>query len=62
MRRDHDDHPADRYYTGFPLTVIGGAMVAIITYLIIGEHILEDRRNQARVFVPIATEAVIARR
>ncbi|MBO9127956.1 MULTISPECIES: hypothetical protein [unclassified Rhizobium] len=45
----------ENYATGFPLLVIGSAMIAIVAYLAVGAAILAPAPISARVYVQAET-------
>ncbi|TCL73941.1 hypothetical protein [Rhizobium sp. BK251] len=62
MRRKRDEHRNDEFSTAFPLTVIGGAMLLIVVYLGVAASLIDPPKQQVRVFVPTAPEAIVASR
>ncbi len=56
MARYKERRRIDNYDTGFPITVIGVAMSALILIFAVGHLHEKSSTHRARVFVPVAIE------
>ncbi|MDM9627578.1 hypothetical protein QTL95_16865 [Rhizobium sp. S152] len=56
MTRYRERTKTTTYDTGFPIAVIGIAMLTLLLFLAVGHLHEESQPRQARVFVPVAIE------